>query len=167
MTPQNYKLPLNCIHRTEEQASFQIIQNCSHVTRFPLSQFNGRNVSKYSCSSDVDCGMHGNAGSSRTGTNSRPISARARTSEMLGSSSKHTRLSHGDLHLFLSGQIVKVGPVCCATIAHVSEDCWPKMFPINIIPSIAQNRLCCTFTNLSRSKCNEQGLISRTCTECY
>ncbi|KAK0574583.1 hypothetical protein LWI29_025812 [Acer saccharum] len=32
---------------------------------------------------------------------------------------------------FLSGQIVKVGPVCCVTIAHVSEDCWPKMFPIN------------------------------------
>ncbi|TXG56886.1 hypothetical protein EZV62_018199 [Acer yangbiense] len=32
---------------------------------------------------------------------------------------------------FLSGQIGKVGPVCCAAIAHVSEDCWPKMFPIN------------------------------------
>ncbi|KAK1550937.1 hypothetical protein Q3G72_027274 [Acer saccharum] len=58
------------------------------------------NINKYSCSSDVDRGVHGNAGSSRTGTNSRPITARARTSEMLGSSSRHTRLSHGDLHLF-------------------------------------------------------------------
>ncbi|KAK0572861.1 hypothetical protein LWI29_038240 [Acer saccharum] len=32
---------------------------------------------------------------------------------------------------FLSGQIGKIGPVCCATIAQVREDCWPKMFPIN------------------------------------
>ncbi|KAI9192344.1 hypothetical protein LWI28_021457 [Acer negundo] len=32
---------------------------------------------------------------------------------------------------FLGGQIGKIGPVCCATIAQVSEDCWPKMFPIN------------------------------------
>ncbi|TXG61909.1 hypothetical protein EZV62_013272 [Acer yangbiense] len=44
------------------------------------------NISKYSCSSDVD---------------------------------------HG------SGQIGQIGLVCCATIAQVSEDCWPKMFPIN------------------------------------
>ncbi|KAK1551337.1 hypothetical protein Q3G72_034097 [Acer saccharum] len=32
---------------------------------------------------------------------------------------------------FMSGQIGKIGPVCCSTIAQVSEDCWPKMFPIN------------------------------------
>ncbi|KAH7574341.1 hypothetical protein ACOSP7_008444 [Xanthoceras sorbifolium] len=32
---------------------------------------------------------------------------------------------------FLTGQIGKVGPVCCASIAQVSENCWPKMFPLN------------------------------------
>ena len=47
MAPQNYKFPNNCFHRTEAQASFQIIQ------------FNGRNISKYSSSSDVDGGVHG------------------------------------------------------------------------------------------------------------
>ncbi|KAL5783421.1 hypothetical protein ACOSP7_008450 [Xanthoceras sorbifolium] len=32
---------------------------------------------------------------------------------------------------FFSGQIGKIGPVCCASIVQVSEDCWPKMFPLN------------------------------------
>ncbi|KAI9191409.1 hypothetical protein LWI28_008155 [Acer negundo] len=31
----------------------------------------------------------------------------------------------------LNGQIGKIGPVCCAAITQVSENCWPKMFPLN------------------------------------
>ncbi|KAK2661349.1 hypothetical protein Ddye_007882 [Dipteronia dyeriana] len=30
-----------------------------------------------------------------------------------------------------SDQIGKIGPFCCAAITQVSENCWPKMFPVN------------------------------------
>ncbi|KAL5786334.1 hypothetical protein ACOSQ2_008726 [Xanthoceras sorbifolium] len=40
----------------------------------------------------------------------------------------------------LSGQIVSVGPVCCAAITQVSENCWPMMFPANpFFPPLLKN----------------------------
>ncbi|KAK2661350.1 hypothetical protein Ddye_007883 [Dipteronia dyeriana] len=90
-----------------------------------------RNITIKDSSPDADCVVHGNVCSNRTDTNSRTVTALARTSEILGSSSRHTGLSHGDYTYFLNGQIGKIGPVCCATISQISEDCWPKMFPIN------------------------------------
>ncbi|KAI9192185.1 hypothetical protein LWI28_019354 [Acer negundo] len=49
---------------------------------------------------------------------------------------------------FMSGQIGKIGPVCCATIAQVSEECWPKMFPINpLFPPLLKTACAAPSTN--------------------
>ncbi|KAK0571200.1 hypothetical protein LWI29_012389 [Acer saccharum] len=49
---------------------------------------------------------------------------------------------------FMSGQIGKIGPVCFATIAQVSEDCWPKMFPINpLFPPLLKTACAAPSTN--------------------
>ncbi|KAI9192131.1 hypothetical protein LWI28_018658 [Acer negundo] len=49
---------------------------------------------------------------------------------------------------FMSGQIGKIGSVCCATIAQVSKECWPKMFPINpLFPPLLKTACAAPSTN--------------------
>ncbi|TXG61907.1 hypothetical protein EZV62_013270 [Acer yangbiense] len=82
--------------------------------------------------------VHGNAGSSRTGTNSRPITALAKLAKLV---------------MFVVQQSLKSAKIAglrCSQLTHCSLHC--------------SRPLCCTFNKFTCGECcNEQGLISKNC----